>query len=121
MMKKGGWIIFALCVMFWMGCSATVKPPEFVEPIASVETHQTPEDVQSQIEALFPEDGEFPGWQKRSEVAFFDQETLFQHINGAAEAFFAYDFQQIPGKQRNPQCYLFCRAKGWCPARRGLS
>jgi hypothetical protein len=97
MMRKGGWIIFALCVMFWMGCSATVKPPESVEP-----AHLTPEDVQSQMETLFPGDGTFPGWQKRSEVAFFDEETLFQHINGAAEAFFAYDFQLCGTVEYNP-------------------
>ncbi len=102
MMRKGVWIIFALCIMSWIGCSATVKPPESMEPAASEEAHRTPEDMQSQMETLFPEDGAFPGWQKRSEVAFFNEETLFQHINGAAEAFFAYDFQLCGTVEYNP-------------------
>lgn len=102
MRKKGVWIILALCTMSWMGCSAKVKPPESVEPAASAETHRTPKYVQSQMETLFPEDGAFPGWQKRNKVAFFGEKTLFEHINGAAEAFFAYDFQLCGTVEYNP-------------------
>ena len=97
MVRRGGWIVLVLCALSWMGCGAKVKLPESVEP-----AHRTPEDVQSQMETLFPEDGAFPGWQKRSVVAFFDEETLFQHINGAAEAFFAYDFQLCGTVEYNP-------------------
>lgn len=93
-MRKGVWVILALCAVSWMGCGAKVKLPESVEP--------APEDVQSQMKTLFPEDGAFPGWQKRSEVTFFDEETLFQHIDGAAEAFFAYDFQLCGTVEYNP-------------------
>lgn len=94
MMREGVWVILALCAVSWMGCGAKVKLPESVEP--------APEDVRSQMEILFPEDGAFPGWRKRSEVAFFDERTLFQHINGAAEAFFAYDFQLCGTVEYNP-------------------
>lgn len=93
-MRKAVWIILALCAVAWMGCGAKVKPRESAEP--------APGDARSQMETLFPEDGAFPGWQKRSEVAFFDEETLFQHINGAAEAFFAYDFQLCGTVEYNP-------------------
>jgi len=42
--------------------------------------------------SFFPE---LEGWQKQGAVEVFLPETLFQHIDGAAENFLAYDFRQL--------------------------
>ena len=96
MMRRTGQITLAICVLFWAGCGAGSKPHAPVEEPASpvaVETHRTYEEMRSQMEVLFPEDGLIPGWRKNGETAFFDDSNLYEHINGAAEAFFAYGFQ----------------------------
>jgi len=96
MMRKIIQITLAICVISWVGCGAKSKPPVLEEPAApamAVETHRTHEDIQAQMAFLLPDDGIITNWQKSGETTLFDEDTLFEHINGAAEAFFAYDFQ----------------------------
>lgn len=100
MMRKIVQITLAICVIFWVGCGAKSRPPVLEESAPSFavdavaeETHRTHEDIQAQMTLLFPEDGAITNWQKSGETTLFDEKTLFEHINGAAEAFFAYDFQ----------------------------
>jgi len=100
MMRKIIQITLVICVILWIGCGTKSKPPVSEEPTpnfaveaAAVETHRTHEDIQAQMTLLFPEDGAITNWQKSGETTLFDEKTLFEHINGAAEAFFAYDFQ----------------------------
>lgn len=38
---------------------------------------------------------EIPGWKQDGEVKTFEQNTLFNHINGAAEFYFSYNFQKV--------------------------
>lgn len=47
----------------------------------------------ARLSALFPADGKIPGWKKRSAVAFYDKETLYNYIDGQADAFFVFDFR----------------------------
>jgi hypothetical protein len=35
------------------------------------------------------------GWQQEGEVEVFDQSNLFNHINGASEFYFSYNFQKV--------------------------
>ncbi len=95
MMRKIIQITLAICVISWVGCGAKSKPPVLEEPAPAmaVETHRTHEDIQAQMALLLPDDGIITNWQKIGETTLFDEDTLFEHINGAAEAFFAYDFQ----------------------------
>ena len=44
------------------------------------------------LPSLFPE---LPGWQKQGKAEIFLPETLYEHINGAAENFLGYDFEQL--------------------------
>ncbi|HUU05129.1 MAG TPA: DUF6599 family protein [Patescibacteria group bacterium] len=44
------------------------------------------------LPSLFPE---LPGWQKQGKAETFLPETLYEHINGAAENFLGYDFEQL--------------------------
>jgi hypothetical protein len=49
----------------------------------------------SALEAAFPGDGRFSGWQPVGGPTIFDQETLYDLVNGQAEAYFAYGFEQV--------------------------
>jgi hypothetical protein len=46
----------------------------------------------SPLAALFPE---LHGWNKAGQVELFQPETLYEHINGAAENFLSFDFRQL--------------------------
>lgn len=48
-----------------------------------------------QLMALLPEDDAVPGWKRKSEVRFFNPDDLFEYIDGAAENYLIYDFQQV--------------------------
>jgi hypothetical protein len=43
----------------------------------------------------FPAAGDAPGWTPESDVRTFDEETLFDLVNGQADAFFAYGFERV--------------------------
>jgi hypothetical protein len=47
------------------------------------------------LEGVFPGEGDLVGWQPVGGPAVFDQETLYDLVNGQAEAYFAYDFEQV--------------------------
>ena len=63
--------------------------------LLSVVKSPTPDgrEKRPQMEALFPEKIWATGWQRSSGVRIFNESNLFKHINGAAEAFFAYGFE----------------------------
>jgi hypothetical protein len=43
----------------------------------------------------FPAVGDAPGWTPEGDVRTFDEETLFDLVNGQADVFFAYGFEQV--------------------------
>jgi len=47
----------------------------------------------ARLSALFPADGQVNGWRKRKPIAFYDKQTLFNYLDGQADAFFVYDFR----------------------------
>jgi len=47
------------------------------------------------LSASFPDVGDAPGWTPEDEVRVFDEETLFELVNGQADAFFAYGFERV--------------------------
>ena len=51
------------------------------------------EEMHEQMKALFPDDNVIEGWRKSGDIAFYVESNLFEYINGAAEAFFAYGFK----------------------------
>jgi hypothetical protein len=44
---------------------------------------------------VFPGEDAIPGWAQVVEVQTFDAENLYDLVNGQADAFFAYNFQQV--------------------------
>jgi len=47
------------------------------------------------LHASFPAAGDAPGWTPEGDVRAFDEETLFDLVNGQADAFFAYGFERV--------------------------
>jgi hypothetical protein len=45
--------------------------------------------------AALPTAGDVPGWAPEGDVRTFDEETLFDLVNGQAESFFVYGFQRV--------------------------
>lgn len=86
MVRKMAQIVVVICALFWVGCGPAAEVP------APENTHKH-EDIHSQMESLFPEAIEGSEWRRSDGVTIFDDINLFEHINGAAEAFFAYGFQ----------------------------
>jgi len=86
MVRKMAQIAVAICALLWIGCGAAteIRTPD--------KTHNH-EDIHSQIKSLFPEIIGDSEWRRSDGVTIFDEINLFEHINGAAEAFFAYGFQ----------------------------
>jgi hypothetical protein len=54
-----------------------------------------PSPSQGNLTDLFPKGDAVPGWHATSPAATYDQETLFDLVNGQADAFFAYNFRQV--------------------------
>ena len=44
---------------------------------------------------VFPGEGAIPGWTPVDEVRSFDAENLYDLVNGQADAFFVYNFEQV--------------------------
>ncbi len=42
-----------------------------------------------------PDAADFPGWSALAEPQLFDRDTLYSFVNGQAEAFFAYGFEEV--------------------------
>jgi len=38
---------------------------------------------------------EIPGWKQSGEIETYSPQTLFEYINGAADLFLAYDFEEL--------------------------
>ncbi len=47
------------------------------------------------VSAVSFEPPEIPGWEQDGDVKKFDKDNLFNHINGAAEFYFNYNFQEL--------------------------
>lgn len=53
------------------------------------------EPASSSITDLFPEAEAVPGWTPRDGAEAYDRENLYNLVDGQAEAFFAYGFEQV--------------------------
>jgi hypothetical protein len=54
--------------------------------------------------SLLPESNAVPGWTRGADVRFFNPDNLFEYIDGAAENYLIYGFQQVvTAEYTNPQ------------------
>lgn len=81
-------IIASLLILLLTGCG--VEP---TEPTAEP-TVEPAAPVTSPLAAFFPGDDVVRGWTPGG-VEVFDSETIFQLVNGMADGFFAYGFEQV--------------------------
>lgn len=51
--------------------------------------------VERNLRDLFPADGTVEGWSKSGDLELYSSETLFDLVDGQADAFFAYGFEQV--------------------------
>jgi len=52
-----------------------------------------PASDRARLSKLFPADGALGGWHKRAPIAYYDKDTLYNYIDGQADAFFVFDFR----------------------------
>jgi hypothetical protein len=69
-----GWLVLALALTL-SGCNGGESAATLVE--------------------VFPAADDIPGWTPEGDLRTFDEETLFDLVNGQAEAFFAYGFERV--------------------------
>ena len=75
-----------LLLLFCAACGGSKD-----QPLATVSLSS--EDAQ--LKSLLPESNEVAGWTRGDEVRFFDADTLYEFINGAAENFLIYGFEKV--------------------------
>jgi hypothetical protein len=83
--------ILLLAISF-LSCA---KREEKTEKAAARTTGSSLSAEARELMALLPEDNAVAGWTRKSEVRFFNPDDLFEYIDGAAENYLIYDFQQV--------------------------
>ena len=79
--------IFSL--VFCMACGSKDQTRTTVAPVALLSAED------EMLQALLPENNEVSGWTRGEEVRFFDPDSLYEFINGAAENFLIYGFEKV--------------------------
>lgn len=83
-MRRAIWVRrLLLLLLFLSGCGTGVTTPVGSDTgdIALVD--------------VFPPDGAIEAWSRDGKAKLYDEATLFDLVNGQADAFFAYNFQQV--------------------------
>lgn len=80
-----------LITLLLTGCSILL-PPDTSETEPGLSA--TAEELLSPADAL-PQSGRVSGWTPSGEVQVFDSENLYDLVDGQADAFFAYGFEQV--------------------------
>jgi hypothetical protein len=83
--------VYVVFVLLLAGCTGPPTPP------GADSAPGTPQGSGGPVSPLsaLPGAGAMPGWTPISEAKVFDTETLYDLVNGQADAFFAYAFEQV--------------------------
>lgn len=98
-MEKSGLMLILIpllcCIMLNISYSYQQNQEVFgiAERKEITDKNRSLEEMQEQMKALFPDDNTIKGWRKSGDVTFYVENNLFEYIDGAAEAFFAYGFK----------------------------
>ena len=57
--------------------------------------HASLSSEDARLQSLLPESNEVTGWIRGAEIRFFDEDNLYEFINGAAENFLNYGFKKV--------------------------
>jgi hypothetical protein len=80
-----------LSVFLHIGCGSTVSGKK-----PSVSAEQTPQPA---LKHLLPDSDLIDGWRMTNVPIFYDEDNLFEYINGRAEEYRAYDFYMLVSGQ----------------------
>jgi hypothetical protein len=97
--KFAGFLICALA--FLSGCTGS--------PVATPVPTSPPLDLLS----LLPQDGEISGWGALTEPSTFQPSNLFNLVDGQADAFFAYGFEQVSTRRYQNADGVFLNVEIW--------
>jgi hypothetical protein len=89
--KRCSLLIVSLLIFLLAGCA--LSPPE-----PTVEPTVTPVPS-SPLTAAFPGADAVVGWAPAGELEVYDSETIFNLVNGQADFFFVYGFEQVAVRQ----------------------
>ena len=85
-------LLAGFCLISCAGKQDSPGPTEEAGPPPSVE-------VSSELAALFPKPGEVPGWAMSRDVSSYGPESLWQFIDGAADRYLAYGFEEAAASE----------------------
>lgn len=94
-MKSGKVCIGIVFILLLAGCLSCGKREDKPAATAPDKSAGAPAPGSQKMMALLPADNEVPGWTRGSEVRFFNPDNLFEYINGAAENFLIYGFEEV--------------------------
>jgi hypothetical protein len=80
-------------VIFLHACSGKREEPR--ESVAPETTTAAPDSAGSSLTGMLPLDQSVPGWTRNGEVRSFGPDNLWQYIDGAAESYLSYGFEQV--------------------------
>jgi hypothetical protein len=80
----GLWILSRLffIILFFTACASPQTPP-------------VPTAIPFDLSAAFPQAGVVTGWDISQETGYYQRDNLFNLVDGQAESFFAYGFEQV--------------------------
>jgi hypothetical protein len=94
--QRKSWFFFicylTFAVFLLAGCCPIAPPEPTPEPTPEPVIEPT---IESPLGDFFPDAGVVPGWALDGELEVFDSETIFALVNGQADFFFVYGFEQV--------------------------
>ena len=82
-------VLLSVTILLLLFCAACGGGGDQSRPAVSLSSED------AQLKSLLPESNEVAGWTQGDEVRFFDADTLYEFINGAAENFLIYGFEKV--------------------------
>jgi hypothetical protein len=92
-------VILISCVAWLASCSTNRDQLSQTDKTAEQSAPLAPES--QQLLGLLPEDNQVPGWTRGDEVRFFGADKLWEYIDGAADGYLTYGFQEVVTAEYN--------------------
>lgn len=98
------WQAAGLLICLFLFLSACARTPE-ATPVPT----SPPVDLRS----LLPKEDTLAGWQPLTEAATYNRDNLFNLVDGQADAFFAYGFEQVVTRRYQNADGIFANVEIW--------
>jgi hypothetical protein len=92
-------LILIACIAWLASCSTNRDQSPKTDQPAQQSASLTAES--QQLLNLLPEDNQIPGWTRGDEVRFFGADKLWEYIDGAADGYLTYGFQEVVTAEYN--------------------